>query len=486
MNRTILIVICDFLLVSLLAFSTIDINQVAEEGSPRQVKLDLAKSPVAAQQDLTSVMKLALDDERRGRERLQGELARARADLGQQQATLSERERQMQAFQQQAQTKEQQALNLQQEKARLEQQFAAAQTNTEALQRQLQASLTDQQMSQQGLAALEAELRQQQTQAKALEQGLNQLTQSNQVMQAERQQLATQIQVVEAEKRAAAELVNRMQDEVKVVREEKVRLTEHADRLADGVKVLASNSGELAKEIRQHRPLSPNAIFGEFVTNRIQTRFQATRSVIFGIGDSKRRDSEAILATDGTNFCALLHVDDTPLTIGTPGTDWEGLTGTLSRGSETVPINKLSFSLTDPRIVLLPLSEAEVRRLGGRVYRLAPDPFEFQDAVIVGAREGYYGECKFQMELSTPLYCKMDRSFLKGVFGKFNPSRGDLVLSKTGDLLGVMANSTYCVMLQNFNSAGTLQLGEDLRNQRPGAMLSRLDAMLTFKPLRLQ
>ena len=69
MNRTILIVICDFLLVSLLAFSTIDINQVAEEGSQRQVKLDPATNRVAAQQDLTSVMKLALDDERRGRSR---------------------------------------------------------------------------------------------------------------------------------------------------------------------------------------------------------------------------------------------------------------------------------------------------------------------------------------------------------------------------------------------------------------------------------
>ena len=42
MNRSILIVICDFLLVSLLAFSTVDINKATNEGVPRQVKDDIA------------------------------------------------------------------------------------------------------------------------------------------------------------------------------------------------------------------------------------------------------------------------------------------------------------------------------------------------------------------------------------------------------------------------------------------------------------
>jgi hypothetical protein len=42
MNRSILIVICDFLLVSLLAFSTVDINKTTSEGVPRQVKTTIA------------------------------------------------------------------------------------------------------------------------------------------------------------------------------------------------------------------------------------------------------------------------------------------------------------------------------------------------------------------------------------------------------------------------------------------------------------
>ena len=93
------------------------------------------------------------------------------------------------------------------------------------------------------------------------------------------------------------------------------------------------------------------------------------------------------------------------------------------------------------------------------MYRTSSDPYKFQDAVVVGAQEGYYGECQFQMDLGTPSYLKMDHNSLKGLFGKFNPSRGDLVFSRTGELLGVMANSTYCVMIKNFNPTATLQFG---------------------------
>lgn len=493
MNRTILIVICDFLLVSLLAFSTVDLNQAAGEGTAPVVKPDPATNQPDAQRDLAGVMGLALDDERRERNRLLGELAQTRDTLGttretldRQQAALSERAQEIQVFQQQVAAKDQQARRLQQEQTNLQRQYAATQTNLQTAQRQLQSTLTDNQVSQSKLAAVEAELRRQQEQARTLEQGLNQLNQSNQVIQVERQQLASRLQVAETERRAAADQAVRMQDEVKVVREEKARLTEHAERLAEGVKYLASTSGELAREIRDYRPLAPNTIFSEFVTNRVQARFQGSRPGVLGIEANKQRDTETILVTDGTNVCALTHVDDTPLTLATPGADWASLTGTLNRGTVRIPIQNLAFYQFDPRLVFLPLEAADVRQLGARVYQLAADPFKFQDAVIVGAREGYYGECRFQIDLATPQYVKMDRNFLKGIFGKFNPSRGDLVFSKTGELLGVMANSTYCVMIGNFNAVANLRCGPDLRAQRPGELLSRLHSLITHQPFKLQ
>ena len=96
------------------------------------------------------------------------------------------------------------------------------------------------------------------------------------------------------------------------------------------------------------------------------------------------------------------------------------------------------------------VTKAEAAQLGCKVYPVASDPYKFQDAVLIGAEGDYYGECSFQIDVNTPDYVKLDRNLLKGLFGKFNPSRGDLVFSRTGELLGVMANGTYCLMMHEF------------------------------------
>src|SRR5437016_6056728 len=247
---------------------------------------------------------------------------------------------------------------------------------------------------------------------------------------------------------------------------------------------LSSRSGEFTKEIRYNRPLAANTIFNEFVTNRVQARFDANRSGL--LGTNRRRDTQTVLATDGTNTFALCHVQDTPLSLWNPGTDWDQLSGTLARNTAGFAIQSVSFYLRDPRVVLIPVSTIEARQLGCKVYRVSPDPYKFQDAVLVGAREGYYGECRFEIDLTTPAYVKLDNNFLKGLFGKFNPSRGDLVFSKTGELLGVMANSTYCMMIRSFDGAARFQLGQDVRDQHTGAVLSQLYAMVAGLPPNLQ
>ncbi len=473
MNRSILIVICDFLLVSMLAFSSVDINNVSENGVAQTTKSDAtATNQPESGGDLTAVMRQALEEERRNREQLQGELSKARQ-------AVSQRDQQVENFQQQLQSKDQEARQLEQERANLQQKFAAAQTNLQSLNQQLQATTTEAVMSKEQLAALQDESRKRTEEAAALQAQLAQLARSNQAVLAEKQQLTTQLQVAEVEKRSAVEQAARMQDEVKVEREEKARL-------AEGVKALASKSGELAKEIQENRTLTPNTIFTEFLTNRVQARFLASRSNVLGMDASKHKETETVLVSDGTNIFALCHVQETPLTLWVPGTEWEGLTGTLNHDTAEVPIRSLSFFWPDPHVVLIPITAADARQLGSKVYRISPNPYKFQDAVLVGAREGYYGQCKFQVDESTPQYVKLDRSVLKGLFGQFNPSRGDLVFSQTGELLGVMANSTYCMMIRNFDASATVQFGSDVRTQHTGETLSRLYTFVSGLPFRLQ
>jgi len=470
MNRSILIVICDFLLVSLLAFSTVDINKVADEGTQRNVRVDIVTNQLDSGRDLTAVMKQALTEERKSRDLLLGELTKTRD-------VAIQREKQVQSIQQALQAREEEAQRFQQQQAALQQQFAAAQTNIQALTQQLHSSSSEVVLSKERLAALEAEKKKQAEQAAALQQQLAQLAKSNELAAAEHQRLSGQLQVAQTEKRLATEQVVHMQAEVKAEREEKAKL-------AEGVKALASKSGELTKEIRENRPLAANTIFNEFVTNRVQARIDASRPGL--LGTTRHRETQTVLATDGTNIFALCHVQDTPLSLWNPGTDWDQLSGTLSRNAAGSSIQSVSFYLRDPRVVLIPVSTNEARQLGCKIYRVSSDPFKFQDAVLVGAREGYYGECRFEIDLTTPEYVKLDNNFLKGLFGKFNPSRGDLVFSKTGELLGVMANSSYCMMIRSFDAAATLRFGPNVREQHTGDTLSILYTMVTEMPNKLQ
>ena len=134
----------------------------------------------------------------------------------------------------------------------------------------------------------------------------------------------------------------------------------------------------------------------------------------------------------------------------------------------------------------MPVTKSEAQQLGCKVYHISSDPFKFQDAVLVGTRENYYGECKFEIDVGTPESLKLDRNVLKGLFGKFNPSRGDLVFSRTGQLLGIMANSTYCMIIRNFDPAATFQFGQDIRQQHTGGTLAALYAQVSQLPAKLQ
>jgi len=450
MNRSILIVICDFLLLSLLTFST-DLSKMAgeNEGAQPGVKVDVAPKPSdTGGKDLAAVMKLALNEEQKNREQLQAELAKVREAAQKQQADL-------------------------------QQQFAAAQANIQILDQKLQSSSAEALMSKEKLAAMEAEVKKESDLAAALQQQLAQLAKNNQIAQDEKQKLAGQLRLAQVEKRAATERAALMQQQVQAERAEKAQL-------AEGFKALATNSGALTQEIRENRALAPNTIFSDFVTNRVQARLLASRSGLFGMDASKSKTAETVLVTDGAKIYALCHVQDTPLTLWDPGTDWAGLDGTLVHNQAQVPIHSLSFHIQDPRVVFMPVTQSEARQLGCKVYPISSDPYKFQDAVLVGAQEGYYGQCSFQMDLNTPQYVKLDRNLLKGLFGKFNPSRGDLVFSRTGELLGIMANSTYCLMLHDFTATATFQFGPDVRAQRTGDALSRLYSYVFNLPLKLK
>jgi hypothetical protein len=472
MNRSILIVICDFLLVSLLVFSTPDTSKVTGEAGPSAVPRTEATNAPSGGKDLAAVMRTALTEEQQKREQLQSELEKTQKKAAQQQRQLTEAEKRAQSVQ------------LQQ--TNLLQEFAAAQTNIAALSQQLNARSTEATLSKEQLAALQADMQKQQDQAATLKKQLADLEKAHQSAIADREKLTNQLQLADLERRHAAEMAAQAQQQVKFEREEKVRLEQQATKLAEGVKTLASKSGELAQEIRENRPLASNTIFNDFVTNAVDVQFAASRPATFGGEATKERAAKTVLITDGTNTFAMCHVQDTPFTFWVPPIEWDALSVKLQHAGAQLAVPSLSFAQADPRLVLMPVSRAEASRLVAKTYHPSGDPFKFQDAVVVGAHGEYYGESKFQIDVKTPDYVKLDRSVLKGLFGKFNPSRGDLVFSRTGELLGIMANDTYCLVIRKFDTSSTFKLNQSLRAQYLPDALAQYYVSIGKLPSELQ
>ncbi len=446
MNRSILIVICDFLLLSLLTFST-DINHIAGETAHQTAAFQVVTNPVVnAGADLAAAMKLALQDERKNQSQLQQQLESV-------QRTASD----------------QQAENLQ-----LQQRYSTAQTNLANLDQQLKETST---LSEQQLAAKAAESSREAELADSLRLQLTELTQTNELVQAQQKQLADELKLAQVEKNAAAQQAALMRQEVDAERAENARL-------AEGFQSLATNSAELTAEIRNNQALAPNTIFSDFVSNRVAAAILGERTSFFTMDTSRDKQTETILVSDGTNIFAVCHVAATPLKLWDPGADWDKLSGTLSFGRAQAPIHSLSFDAQDPRVVMIPVSADAARRLGCKIYRLSNDPYKFQNAVLVGADEGYYGECSFQIDLNTPQYVRLDRNLLKGLFGQFNPSRGDFVFSCAGELLGIMVNNTYCLTLHDFAPAATFAFDKNL--EATGGTLARLYDYVFQMPSQLQ
>jgi hypothetical protein len=128
----------------------------------------------------------------------------------------------------------------------------------------------------------------------------------------------------------------------------------------------------------------------------------------------------------------------------------------------------------------------QVAELGAKVYPIARDPFKFPEAVLISARGKGYGTVGFKLDPDHPGYVQVDNRLFKRIFGDFAPSRGDLVFSQTGELLGIMVNSDYCALIGNFAAATEITTGDGTSALQTGRLIDALAARVKAMPLSLQ
>lgn len=535
MNRSVMIVICDFLLLMLVASARFDeipsiTTTLPEHITTPNERSNFSTAPAAEAPnseispraaELLETMKSSLEEERMSREELTAMLSRTKDAVQTQQKLVSQREQELQSAKTQIRSKEEEARRIEQERASLakefgktqntlqqiekqleatslesrlsqqrlsqvEKQYVAAQTNVVNLEKQLSSTSTEARLARERLAKIEADLRTRQTEAEEARARIQQVDKLRQAAELERERIAGQLKVSETQKEMTAQQLESAKGQIATVQEEKAQLQQTATQLATGVIQLAEKQEQITKEMRENRPLTANTIFAEFLTNRVSTDFRANRIGLLGRTINNDSQTRTILLSDGKQTFAVYHIKDTPFRLDEFNREWVRLIVHLFRGSSILPLPEIKFLSVDPRVIVAPVNQQQAAQLGAKVYKITSDPLRFQDALLIGADEGYYGECRFTLDPRNSGYLKMDRSFLGKLVGKFNPSAGDLVFSKSGDLIGMMVNKHYCALLASFASSVSIPTGTNLNAETIGVQLSNMQIEVHQLPAEMQ
>jgi hypothetical protein len=476
MNKTLLLVICDFLLLNLLALTRWEKPPEPPPATQQATPAQTAQQVV--QEDLVGALRSTLEEERSARDVLGEQLQTTQSELQRREETLAERERRMAALAADLEKKAAEARQLGERVA--DSQAAISQLSDRLTQSAAEAATKRAQAEQ-----LAKELQERQVAAERLAQQVTSLEQERTQAQQQIQSLNTQFEVANTERVMLRESVDTLRTQVGAEREEKVRLQEQTGKLAEGVTQLAESSAGLRQEIRSNTPLNANTLFSDFSANRVDAVFRSARDNIFG-AVTRNYDTRTILVSNGTDVFALFHVNDTAATFRENPADWREIEGRISAGSRQLSVERLRFLVIDPRVAVVRIDPAIASSFGVRIYPTAVEPFKFSEAVIISQGGKFYGEVEFKLDAQTPGYVKMKTRIFSSLFGEFSPSAGDVVLSKTGELLGMMVNDSYCVLIDNFAGAAELPFGAALTDLKTSEVISRQRDRVLRMPLRLQ
>jgi len=262
-----------------------------------------------------------------------------------------------------------------------------------------------------------------------------------------------------------------------------------AEEVALGaVKDMGGNVAEIkssAQAIIDNTPISANTLFRQFRGRGVKVWLKSGRT-------TTRTDT--VLIQQGNYVYALLHTSDTPFPISPKATGISRVEPTLSTPEAgkakpvayTLPFAQ--FLKNEPRVLASPLMNVpQAASRGIRPYQIAAKPFQFPKAFVISRDGKSYGEVEFKFNPAHKGYVKMNKPFAGGLFSNsFNPSKGDLVLSQKGELLGMMANNSYCYVINSLKSESSITFRKDLNRTTIAKTLKAHNATIQRKAFDLR
>ena len=516
MNKTLMLVICDFLLLSMLALARFDPSEKAPKPT-----LDATASADSAKAELIALLEQSLESEHSSRENITSDLQKTRETLKQKAATLNAREKELERalanLEESTSEAEQLALQntaieqnrsaLEQEQIALEARFEKTRSDLEAVSRerieltdslgQLKASST---LARERLRQAEEALQLRELELAQREAALQASEKEKQALALRSSELVKQLEVRESENRLLAANLNQEKQEKAVLKQEKNAAIARADQLTDNIAVLGAGISQLGsnvstltqsseairEEMEASRPQTASDIFTRFQNNRVNIRFTSTERGLLGGRNRRVYESKSILVdgSDGVTYL-VTHTDDSPFSLS-GSASIESAELKIEVNNRLTRIEQIGFLSADPRLIFIPLPQNFVREIALEAFPLATEANRWSEAVLIKNDESNFGTASFRRLTSSSLFLKIERPALGELLADFAASRGDLSFTRNSQFIGLLTDRRHSVVIEDFIATAVIRLGTQFSPENAAKTVEFLKSRVIELPEEVQ
>ena len=507
MSRSILIVVCDFLVLSLLSIANFDEKPSLQDSG---VKDEVVVAKNFADSQMVDLLKMSLDSERERRETLKSDVHKleqsaqsSKEQSDRKSQIIADNERKLEQLRRDFESSETQKRGAIEKNRQLEKLAADQKTENADLQRKISDANAKLEQSASERIALQkrlGDMRENDAAAKAkLESIQSELLENKELLEklrqesaalklekenieAQRRNLAEQLKVESAKTRIYEENLKVARAQVDLEKSEKSKILVHADKLATGVselatsqKQMASSQREISKDVRNLRPQTPSEIFTKVGSSLVSlTMTHSRKGGLLASGETKTQMRIAPVKID-EGYWLVFAVKGTPLAPAQKYFPPEKLSIEVAGKSfKFAPTNVYAID-TDRHLLAVRVPAEFIEK--EKIEPLTPskNPFGFSDCIVINSREPYYGQAPFRADFEKPKYAKLDVGLFQSIFGTFAPETGDIVISRGGEFLGYMASSDLAAMPTEIKATATLPLGLNYNPAQASAFVKKLE-----------
>ncbi len=245
-------------------------------------------------------------------------------------------------------------------------------------------------------------------------------------------------------------------EKISTVSEDVSSVKEGVSKVEKDVQESVEVQKENFRKLNERQTRSVNEIYTRFDQNKVTLELSYVyRS---GIIPSDREDKfliDTILMVDGNFVYALVHAKESPFRVEFNPRKLVSVTGQIygPKLKSPLQVKEIAF-MDDPRILIVPLyaNPQDLSEAGLELFKAPENPFLFDDAVVVDVKDGRFGQTKCLRDEKDGRYIEVDEKHFAFLSGAFNPGKGDLVFSQNAELLGIMVNGDYAFHVKNLGS----------------------------------